>query len=146
MICYFLIEKKSPNKDEQNLNIIRIKMKFNRIYHPINPPNRICGGSDTVGQDHGKGNHVPSSTLPSLRTGKILSVATIRFLPKSSPASTVKGKGQGDMVLLFVFFQFLMLFILFFYFFNIPKIKWTKFEEQLNFRGRWVLSLVSGPH
>ena len=68
---------------------------------------------------------------------KRLLVATIRVFPISSPTIAVKGKrGRGPGPLLVIFSSFL-------FFPNIPKIKWTKSEEKRNFRGRWVLGLLS---
>ena len=108
--------------------------------------------TDRVGQDHGKGSHMNriSSGALSSQTRKILLVATSGLPPISSPTSAVnslhilvKCRESGDQESLFAIFYSFSFFI--FGPFDISKIKWTKFEEKRNFRGRWDLELVSGP-
>ena len=94
-----------------------------------------------------KGNHrnhtyyQRHAVLPDSKK-KTLLVATRRIIPITSPTSAVKWKESGVPEQFFIFLFFLH--FLFLDSFNISKIKWTKFEEKRNFRGRWVSDLGLG--
>ena len=101
---------------------------------------------DKVGQDHGKGensNHISNDTLSSLVARKRLLVAPLELSGIVPPPEQSKGKGVWSPEPLWVIFIFSSSFLFLIFFPNIPRINWTKSEEKRNFRGMWVLGLVS---